>query len=694
MSVLIDRKWKVAGISAVFIFILVFGMVWRGTPLAPFLGLPAGPEVTGEVPITSEMMAYGLSSAGTFLRNSYDRYTVFSGAVHPVFSGETYHTVAWSNGSGLFATRIAVTGGAQSQATISGAYNLTSGTYHVKDNSTNNTPKDQTLIGDPASNTVWCFFRNGTNIYMDKSTDGGATWATDTLIGVADTIRGSALGLCGAYDGRLWVQVLNETSTQIFYSDDDFVTTSVANVTQSDVADVVGENHPLDIIWISPTVLVSMIVFDEAPADNKVGFYRSADGGATWTSEGNSTATTNGDYGVITSPFCNTTARSNRIYGIVKDVADFDDYILYNSTNSGNTWSETQRDDDGMGVQFCNPALVADYHAPAWDYDWSGFWLFAENHTASSEAINIEQSQATLASLHWVDPLGWAYTGTNVLVGTDVDHVAGNATYGLNHMVGPQNTNVDGKAVIAWVNGTQGTHPYKIGYEEFTDGVGSDDPVHSSYQVDSTTQAVTGPYATEYCLFKDYGYLFSHDLADTQGYADIDIMQMSCYSQDRATLYWRVQYNESSNVFSESSDTGNYITLDTTGSTATRSSTTATITYKIHINWNHPNVLNIDLKAYAIDDFGCSTGALSDTDWQETADGTNEVNIIARPDPGGPGDPTTTFFGGLPIQVVLIIGVVVAVVIIIMLAAILGGSRAAVRARISRSGSGRTGKKR
>ncbi len=128
------------------------------------------------------------------------------------------------------------------------------------------------------------------------------------------------------------------------------------------------------------------------------------------------------------------------------------------------------------------------------------------------------------------------------------------------------------------------------------------DAVPSSSNLDDTDNL--------YAEYKTYQITTSH--IDNDGYQHIDTVDLQCQSNDRATTYWTVRYDEDTNTFIEQSDTQNYIELDTGSSTATRSGVNLDLVFYIRIRWNHPAVTNIDLVLTTKD-----ADAATDTDYYE-----------------------------------------------------------------------------
>lgn len=108
---------------------------------------------------------------------------------------------------------------------------------------------------------------------------------------------------------------------------------------------------------------------------------------------------------------------------------------------------------------------------------------------------------------------------------------------------------------------------------------------------------LTNPDDTDnlYAVYKDY--LFTSNVSDADGFADIDYIEMSSYS---ASAYWTVRYDEDTDTFSEQVG-ASYIVLGGS-SAASESGNTIDITWVIEIEWAHGDLANYDLRLYTVDD--------------------------------------------------------------------------------------------
>ena len=133
---------------------------------------------------------------------------------------------------------------------------------------------------------------------------------------------------------------------------------------------------------------------------------------------------------------------------------------------------------------------------------------------------------------------------------------------------------------------------------------------------------LTNPDDTDnlYAVYKEY--IFTSNVSDADGFADIDYIEMSCYS---AGAYWTVRYDEDTDTFSEQAGSS-YIILGGSSS-ANEAGNDIDITWYIEISWSHSSLDNYDLRLYVVDD-----EPESDTDdYDLNYDYISEVDITTGP---------------------------------------------------------------
>lgn len=148
---------------------------------------------------------------------------------------------------------------------------------------------------------------------------------------------------------------------------------------------------------------------------------------------------------------------------------------------------------------------------------------------------------------------------------------------------------------------------------------------------DTTDSYVTNPSGggfNQYWMYNGQTYTIQQNASDADGYDNLSICQVSLYDNARATEYWRIQFNQTSGLFSEQLDTYSAIAL--TGSNVSTGNYVI-ISYSVTILRHHQELPDIDLKYFCNDSLGGS-----DTDWVENAQGTYEITIMSQ---GGLGDP-------------------------------------------------------
>jgi hypothetical protein len=100
--------------------------------------------------------------------------------------------------------------------------------------------------------------------------------------------------------------------------------------------------------------------------------------------------------------------------------------------------------------------------------------------------------------------------------------------------------------------------------------------------------------------------------SDADGYENIRLMRLSLYSDNRATLYWTLEYDENLGFFSEVYDPSDYVQLNVTGSSVVNSSSDLDATFQVSISWNHPDIPDADAQCYVLDERNENS-----TDWYE-----------------------------------------------------------------------------
>ncbi|MFW9837004.1 MAG: hypothetical protein ACFFE7_05760 [Candidatus Thorarchaeota archaeon] len=105
-------------------------------------------------------------------------------------------------------------------------------------------------------------------------------------------------------------------------------------------------------------------------------------------------------------------------------------------------------------------------------------------------------------------------------------------------------------------------------------------------------------------------YVITTSASDLDGYADIDYVELTLYSDDQLTSYWTIRYTVGTGMFSV--EAGGTVVEVGVMSSAIGGGDTLTITWHIKIGWNHADLLDTDIYQY-VDD-----GTDSDADFYET----------------------------------------------------------------------------
>ena len=133
---------------------------------------------------------------------------------------------------------------------------------------------------------------------------------------------------------------------------------------------------------------------------------------------------------------------------------------------------------------------------------------------------------------------------------------------------------------------------------------------------------LTNPDDSDNLYAKYKEYVFTSNVSDADGFADIDYIEMSCYS---AGAYWTVRYDEDTDTFSEQAGSS-YIVLGGSSS-ANETGNDIHITWYIEITWSHASLNDYDLRLYTVDD-----EPESDTDdYDLNYDYITEVDITTGP---------------------------------------------------------------
>ncbi|MFX1415859.1 MAG: hypothetical protein ACFFC0_03555, partial [Promethearchaeota archaeon] len=157
----------------------------------------------------------------------------------------------------------------------------------------------------------------------------------------------------------------------------------------------------------------------------------------------------------------------------------------------------------------------------------------------------------------------------------------------------------------------------------------SGDTVQSSWEIDCTLLHTWSNYAPQNVAsptvsnIDDVSYLYGRYreyqitvyVNDSDGFANIDYVELTITSNDTLTEYWTVRYDEDTGVFSETADPGNYVALNAGSSSASKSGSDVNVTFHVAINWDHPVVQDTDAKCYVVDQLMMSDEDYFEVNW-------------------------------------------------------------------------------
>ncbi|MFW9889571.1 MAG: hypothetical protein ACFFER_15390, partial [Candidatus Thorarchaeota archaeon] len=167
------------------------------------------------------------------------------------------------------------------------------------------------------------------------------------------------------------------------------------------------------------------------------------------------------------------------------------------------------------------------------------------------------------------------------------------------------------------------------------------------YTIDAPT-IDQAPTATN---LDDVSYLYARAKAyevnvfasDPNGATDIAYLELTLFSDNRVTEYWSVRYYEGTSSFLEYRDPSDCITLDADSSKATSNGNNTQATFHLYINWNHPDITNVDVRCSASDDQSHTDTTYYETDWNvetrlEFSNGPVLIDGQGTADRGGVGE--------------------------------------------------------
>lgn len=353
-----------------------------------------------------------------------------------IYTGPTYHTVGYCDGSNGVVTRLDV-GDLSTYSTTT----LISGTD----------VDSIAIIGYPNNDTIYIFWYepSADDIHMKKSTDGGSTLgsAKDIITSASENYfwYSGDIALNGDNAGRIAISFRYKTGSYYHlwsrYSDDEGDTWTNAVIRSDDTTK--GAN-PQTMLWLTGDVWLVGVRPWEGSDDDKWLIYRSTDGCGSWSLQFTGAAVTGQDVDnmQLMAPWKNATDRSNIVFAGMWRYGDIDDYTFGLSWDYGQTWMESQRNDQSYpDVYVGHSSFVVDGGVDSYD---SHYVLANDDDSVSStDDLRI----AKRGDENWASTLSWSVeTSTGALMD--------------NRISVSRITNQDGYWGAVWATGT--ASPYDI----------------------------------------------------------------------------------------------------------------------------------------------------------------------------------------------------------------------------------------
>jgi hypothetical protein len=302
----------------------------------------------------------------------------------PAFSGPNHHTFSYQDGAGL----------KTAYWTIGNPDGFTVSTVIA-----DSTIREHSMTGYPNNDTIYVSYqRDGADdIFFKKSTDSGATYGSEVTVEVGGGTQlhypNIELALSGTDAGRIMVGYRDAAYDSVIrYTDNEG--SSWTEVTVCDDA-VWGDSDPGDLIWLDDQTWVFGV--REWTAPQRILIFQTTDGGDTWSN----TYTGSGStwYGLAgMSPFSTETNFSAAVtFYASENTGDTDDLFIYESIDSGASFSLVSRYDDGYpSLHYVSTTCIA-------DGDSDGFHLFAGDDDGAGLVDDIQQETRNGAT--WDNPL-------------------------------------------------------------------------------------------------------------------------------------------------------------------------------------------------------------------------------------------------------------------------------------------------
>jgi len=268
-------------------------------------------------------------------------------------------------------------------------------------------------------------------------------------------------------------------------------------------------------------------------------------------------------------------------------------------------------------IQLGGATEASDASKDTWDID------LITLHVWSLQSYNYKldlEAQWTSATYDDTNEELCIYTGTVDAEGIRVDVWTGAGW--TNVLADLSQDSWNNVSVGTWLTSTNFTIRFRGDFE-------SGDTVQSSWDIDCTLLHTWSNYAPQnvaaptvsniddgsylYGRYKDYQITVY--VNDSDGFGDIDYIELTLTSDGKLTEYWTIRYDEDTGTFSETADPGNYVTLNAGSSSASKSGSEVNVTFHVAINWDHPVVADTDAKCYVVDQLTMSSEDYFEVNW-------------------------------------------------------------------------------
>ncbi|MBN2230047.1 MAG: hypothetical protein JW779_10715 [Candidatus Thorarchaeota archaeon] len=129
--------------------------------------------------------------------------------------------------------------------------------------------------------------------------------------------------------------------------------------------------------------------------------------------------------------------------------------------------------------------------------------------------------------------------------------------------------------------------------------------------INNAAPVLQNPDDTNVLYAKLRTYSITSSILDYDGFSNLDYVELSLWDNTRTSEIWRLRFTVSNHSFSIQTGS-NYLEISST-SAYLESGYLLNITWIIKIDWDHPDIQNVDVRQYALDQ-----SLASDNDWYES----------------------------------------------------------------------------